>query len=281
MTRFRLQQFSVEQNLAGMKVCSDSLLFGAMIPLAGAQRILDIGTGTGLLALMQAQKALSNSSPSTSIGSPSATYSAVHSAVKITAIELTTEAAIEAQKNFYASPWAESIELIQQDIQSFSQQQKAKNNAQSYDLIICNPPFFEDHSRTQTDNKLRSIARHTDTLSYAQLCDAMSNLLAINGNAYVLIPTAAINGFSNAAHTLGLVVEEITHIAESIKHPAKVSVLQLAHVSANKSVGMTINININMDEKITARTLYKFDENKVHTDEVKNYLTPFLLRYEK
>lgn len=260
MSRFRLQQFSVEQNLAGMKVCSDSLLFGAMIPLAGAQRILDIGTGTGLLALMQAQKALSN---------PSSTSSAV----KITAIELTAEAAIEAGGNFKTSPWAESIELIQQDIQSFSQQQKAQNKAQSYDLIICNPPFFEDHSRTQMDNKLRSIARHTDTLSYAQLSDAMSNLLAINGKAYVLIPTAAIKVFSSAALTSKLVVGEIIHISESIKHPAKVSVLQLTHISA----GMTITL----DTKVTARTLYKFDENKNHTNEVKDYLTPFLLRYAK
>lgn len=267
MSTFRLQQFTVEQNLAGMKVCSDSLLFGAMVPLTGAQSILDIGTGTGLLALMQAQKAQANA------------VSYPYTTAEITAIELTTEAANEAQKNFAASPWAESIELIQQDIQSFSQQQKAKNNAQSYDLIICNPPFFEDHSRTQSNNRLRSIARHTDTLSYAQLCDAMSNLLAINGNGYVLIPTAAINGFSNAVYASDLVVEAITHIAESIKHPAKVSVLQLTHMGANKSVGMTIDIN--MDKKISTRTLYKFDENQVHTDEVKNYLAPFLLRYEK
>jgi tRNA1Val (adenine37-N6)-methyltransferase len=265
MSMFRLQQFSVEQNLAGMKVCSDSLLFGAMIPLAGAQSILDIGTGTGLLALMQAQKAHTNT-----VFSPA-------SAARITAIELTTEAASEAQKNFNASPWSETIELIQQDIQSYSQQQKVNNNVQSYDLIICNPPFFEDHSRTQSDNLLRSIARHTDTLSYAQLSEAISNLLAINGNAYILIPSAAITAFSNSAQHSGLVVLGITHIAESIKHPAKVSVIQLIHKSLNVALSSIKTVHV----KITTRTLYKFDKNKIHTDEVKNYLAPFLLRYGK
>lgn len=271
MSRFRLQQFSLEQNLAGMKICSDSLLFGAMIPLAGAQRILDIGTGTGLLALMLAQKALSNRS----LSAPVSTSFTTPSAVQITAIELTEEAAIEAEKNFKTSPWSESIEIIQQDIQSFSQQKKVNDNIQPYDLIISNPPFFEDHSRTQAGNELRNIARHTDALSYAQLCDAMSNLLAINGKAYVLIPTAAIKVFSNAALTSKLVVGEITHLSESIKHPAKVAVLQLTHMSANEVV------NESTDIKVATRTLYKFDENKIHTDEVKDYLTPFLLRYAK
>lgn len=266
MSRFRLQQFSLEQNLAGMKICSDSLLFGAMIPLAGAQRILDIGTGTGLLALMQAQKALPN---------PSSTSSAV----KITAIELTAEAAIEAEKNFKNSPWAESIEIIQQDIQSFSQQQKVNNNIQPYDLIISNPPFFEDHSRTQAGNELRNIARHTDTLSYAQLCEAMSNLLAMNGKAYVLIPTAAIKVFLSTALTSKLVVNEIIHISESIKHPAKVAALQLTHMSANEVVNEVVNESTYI--RVATRTLYKFGENKIHTDEVKEYLTPFLLRYAK
>ena len=178
MSTFRLQQFSIEQNLSGMKVCSDSLLFGAMIPLTGAQRVLDIGTGTGLLALMQAQKA-----------------DALKTKIALTAIELTPEAATEATKNFSASKWSHALQLIQQDVQSFARQQAALRcstdikeaaKAQTYDLIICNPPFFVDHSRTHKKEALRSIARHTDTLSYRQLCESMSNLLAMDGRAFVL-----------------------------------------------------------------------------------------------
>lgn len=268
MSTFRLQQFSVEQNRSGMKVCSDSLLFGAMIPLTGAQRILDIGTGTGLLALMQAQKA-----------------KALKINATLTAIELTPEAATEAANNVKASSWSNAIYVIQQDIQSFAQHQatlrfsvdvKESALAQPYDLIISNPPFFIDHSRTQGEQELRSIARHTDTLSYEQLCEAMSSLLAVNGVAYVLIPTMAINTFSQAAHTFKLVVANITHIAESLKHEAKVSVLRLIHIEKNNKD----QAKKNHDYK-RIRTLYKFDDNKIHTAEVKAYLMPFLLRYAK
>lgn len=273
MTVFRLQQFSIQQNVSGMKVCSDSLLFGAMIPVAGAKRILDIGTGTGLLALMQAQKVHSE------VGNEVA---------KITAIELTPEAAEEAGKNFNASPWPDAFELIQQDIQSFSAQYKVhthlQNKAQQnvavngFDLIICNPPFFDDHTRTeqqgdQRKDELRSIARHTDTLSYGELCDAISNLLAVSGRAYVLLPTAAINVFAETANSVGLALDCITDIAESCEHPAKVAVLELSHRSLNK------NNNLSIIDCVGKTTLYKFDQDKQHSQQTKRYLSPFLLRY--
>lgn len=277
MSTFRLQQFSIEQNLSGMKVCSDSLLFGAMVPVKGVERILDIGTGTGILALMQAQKA----------------YSVVedsmieNSMIEITAIELTEEAAMEATRNFNASPWKNSIALIQQDIQSFAKQQTAfrcnqkvvgesveESRVYSYDLIICNPPFFEEHSRTHSDNALRNIARHTDRLSYSELCEAMSSLLASNGNAYVLIPTSLLIAFSKAAQDKGLDIDQITHISESIKHPAKVSILQLKLIQGDSK-----KIDVTDVTSRVERTLYKFDSNKVHTEEVKGYLAEFLLRY--
>ena len=302
MTVFRLQQFSIEQNLSGMKVCSDSLLFGAMIPVAGAKCILDIGTGTGLLALMQAQKVHSERE------------SAV---IKITAIELTQEAAEEAGKNFNASPWPDSFELIEQDVQSFSAQYKAHSDLQNkarkdvavngFDLIICNPPFFDDHTRTQTrlpetrkdlqsdqrKDELRGIARHTDTLSYLELCAAMSNLLSREGRGYVLLPTSAINVFAETANSVGLALDCITDIAESCDYPAKVAMLELKHrsyiqsniqspdLSPSHHPNPNPNPNPNCSEidSISKTTLYKFGKDKRHSAETKHYLSPFLLRY--
>lgn len=298
MTVFRLQQFSIQQNVSGMKVCSDSLLFGAMIPVAGAKRILDIGTGTGLLALMQAQKVHSE---------------AGNEVAKITAIELTPEAAEEAGKNFNASPWPDSFELIEQDVQSFSAQYKVHTHLQDkaqqnvavngFDLIICNPPFFDDHTRTQTrlpetrkdlqsdqrKDELRGIARHTDTLSYLELCAAMSNLLSREGRGYVLLPTSSIKVFADTANSVGLVLNGITDIAESCDYPAKVAMLELKHRSHIQSQTQSPDLSPSPShhpnpicseiDSISKTTLYKFGKDKRHSAETKHYLSPFLLRY--
>ena len=105
MSIFQLQQFAINQSRSGMKICSDSLLFGALIPINGAKRILDIGAGTGILSLMQAQK-------SNDVGSLN---------LKITAVELTQAAAEEAQENFDNSPWSNQLESIQQDMPGFAE----------------------------------------------------------------------------------------------------------------------------------------------------------------
>ena len=253
MSIFRLQQFSIEQSQSGMKVCSDSLLFGAMIPINGAKRIMDIGTGTGILALMQAQKVHS---------------SEYYDFDKIIAVELTQAAAEEARKNFKASPWASSIELVEQDIQGFAKKSQATQQA-GYDLIICNPPFFVDHSRTKSSDELRALARHTDTLSYEDLCSAMANLLATDGNIFVLLPTVSIESFSEIAKLSELAIVEITEISETEGHASKVAMIRLA-----ARVGCLPAI-------IPKNIVYKFDENHTHTAVVKEYLADYLLRYGK
>ncbi len=115
MSVFRFQQFSVVQENSAMKVCTDAVLFGAMAPVKRGDSLLDIGAGTGLLSLMGAQ-----------LG-----------AGQITAVELTLSAYEEATLNFKNSPWAEQLEAVYADIQSF-----AAHSVNHYDLIICNPPFF-------------------------------------------------------------------------------------------------------------------------------------------
>jgi len=254
MSTFRLQQFSIQQNLSGMKICSDSLLFGAMVPVAGAKRILDIGTGTGILALMQAQKTASVVSSSSAV---------------ITAIELTHAAAVEAQHNFNASPWQERLSLLEQDVQSYSKQ----DIQPKYDLIVCNPPFFDQHTKTQSTQELRHTARHTDSLSYLDLCQSIERLIIKGGNIYLLLPSMALTEFYKIAVQCHLLPIAQINIAESKDHSAKVS---LVHLQAYKKESLpTLDENI----EVKKSTIYKFNAVNQHSAEAKELLVPFLLRY--
>jgi tRNA1Val (adenine37-N6)-methyltransferase len=251
MSTFHLQQFAIDQSRSGMKICSDTLLFGAAISVEGAKRIMDIGAGTGILSLMQAQKcnALIDSTFDT-----------------ITAVELTQEAAIEAQDNVSNSPWADQIKVIQEDIQQFSHDHKNKNN-DGYDLIISNPPFFVDQSKTSNDKPLRHVARHSDHLSFKDLCHSIDRLLIESGSVYLLLPLISIADLCTEALDVGLQLIEQIDIAESASHPVKVSILHLVRKST-------------LDKREIRHTrLNKFALPNVHSDEVQKLLGPFLLRY--
>lgn len=251
MSIFKLQQFSINQSRSGMKICSDSLLFGAVIPVEGAKRILDIGAGTGILSLMQAQKCNALTAPVLE---------------SITAIELTEEAAEEAQDNFNNSPWADQLKIIAQDIQQFSHDQQRPITA-GYDVIICNPPFFVAQTKTAEQNPLRHTARHTDTLSFVDLCQSIDRLLTGLGSVYLLMPVISIVEFCQQASLVGLELYQRIDIAESENHPVKVSVLHF------KRGGSPAEINLQPSR------LNKFQTTNVHSDEVRDLLSSFLLRY--
>lgn len=264
MSIFKLQKFSLNQSLSGMKVCSDSLLFGAMIPIEGASRILDIGAGTGILSLMQAQKL--NSSLS---------FNKESDSVSIIAVELTEEGAFEAAKNFKNSPWSNQLEIIKQDIQEFSKQYPTKHN-DLFDLIICNPPFFSQHSKTQRSNELRHIARHTDSLSFKDLFSSINRLLTLNGAAYFLIPEVSFKEFLEVASVNNMVVVEQIDIAESDSHKAKVSVLKLIRDIRLEALG---DQSINIRASLKRQRINKFLAPNQHSEEARILLSPFLLRY--
>ena len=158
MAGFRFKQFSVEQDDVAMKVGTDGVLLGAWAECEGARRILDIGTGTGVIALQMAQR------------NPTA---------QVQAVEIDETAARRARANFDNSPWAERLEVEQTPVQEFSP-------AERFDLIISNPPYFVD-SLVPPDAK-RSTARHTHDLTFEELDRAVCRLLAESGRFALILP---------------------------------------------------------------------------------------------
>lgn len=156
-SHFQCQQFRIDQGGAAMKVTTDACALGAWVPLAGAERILDIGTGCGLLALFAAQRV------------PEA---------RILGIELDPGAAAQAAANFAASPFADRLQLIEGDVRHYQDA--------PHDAILCNPPFFSG----STPNRCARLAsaRHDLNLSLAALLGAIARLLSERGTAWLLLP---------------------------------------------------------------------------------------------
>ncbi len=172
---FHFKQFSVSHKRSSMKVGTDGVLLGAWVNIGGAQTILDIGTGTGLIALMLAQRTPSN--------------------VCIDAIEVDAKACMDADENIRASPWTEKITLHQTAIQSYQPEKK-------YDLIISNPPYFINSFKPP--DKSRHVARHTDTLTFEELIQASLRLLEPEGRLAVILPQTEGQLFLSLAQRKGL-----------------------------------------------------------------------------
>jgi tRNA1Val (adenine37-N6)-methyltransferase len=276
MSIFKLQQFAINQSRSGMKICSDSLLFGALIPIDGAKRILDIGAGTGLLSLMQAQK--SNDLKDAGLEHNSTLEI-------ITAVELTQAAAEEAQGNFDNSPWSQQFEMIEQDIQSFAANHSANSHSAkqqaAYDLIICNPPFFVEQTKTASDKPLRHAARHTDTLSFYDLIHSIDLLLTTSGKVFILLPISALMDFCQRAAEKGFSLTQKIEIAETREHQAKVALLQFER-AREENIAQKDSDDTPLDilaKPSAIQRLNKFQQPNVHSDAVQKLLRPFLLRY--
>lgn len=170
-----------------MKVCTDACLFGAWAIqdnlLQNASTILDIGTGTGLLSLMVAQK---------------------NGLANITAVEIEPGAAKEASSNVNLSEWKDRLEVVHSSIQNFATHQRGK-----FECIISNPPFFETDLNSPYENK--NLAAHSAALPWNEFAEVVSKLLNTNGNFYVIIPSIRAYTLQKHMEANGLqLVEEAT-----------------------------------------------------------------------
>ena len=200
---FQFKQFIIQQNKTAMKVGTDGVLLGSWAKIGSkAERILDIGTGTGLIALMMAQRSTTK---------------------VIDAVELNKAAYQQAKENFKASNWSERLSCYHASFQEFSS--KIEGN---YDLILSNPPF---HISTQkTVLKDRSMARYSDYLPFSELLLGVAKLLTKKGSCAFIIPFSEHGNFIVLAEKNGLFPFQITHVKGNNESLIKRSLLQFSFV---------------------------------------------------
>lgn len=186
---FTFRQFTVRQDRCAMKVGTDGVLLGAWA--AGGRRMLDIGTGTGLVALMMAQRFPDG---------------------QITAVEIDTEACRQASENVQNSPFADRLQVLCSSVQDYQAEEK-------YDVIVSNPPFYDNSLRCPDGS--RSKARHTETLTYRDLFFAVDRLLQPDGIFSAVIPTDCLSAFVAEGILRGFSVVRKTLVKTVPRKPAR------------------------------------------------------------
>jgi len=179
---FRFRQFKIEQGDCAMKVCTDACILGAYAKHPDPHRILDIGTGTGLLALMLAQR---------------------YSKAEIEAIEIDPLAGLQAERNFRHSPWQNRLQINRSALQSFSPSEK-------YDMIISNPPFYHNHLKPE--HPIKTGALHRDWLSFPELIAFVATHIEQFGSFWILLPPSEQVKFQQLAQSEGLFMDHILDI---------------------------------------------------------------------
>ena len=200
---FRFKQFLVRQGGAAMKVGVDSVLLGAWVNAGHAFRILDVGTGTGLLSLMMAQR---------------------YPDAMIDAVEIDNEAYHQACENIANSPWSNRIRVIYDDFLNY-----AEHSLYCYDLIISNPPYFTA-SFKPLDGK-RDVARHNDSLPHQQLLMKSAKLLTPAGMLAVVLPPVEATALIDDAATYGLFVKRTLHVQSLLSKPVYRMLVELSQSS--------------------------------------------------
>lgn len=203
---FQFKQFSIRDENSALKVGTDAVLLGAYINTKNSKYILDIGCGSGIIALMMAQK--SNST--------------------IDAIDIDLESVQEAKINFGNSPWSERLNAMFTSLSDYVKQSKKK-----YDLIISNPPFFNNSLKSPSERN--NLSKHTSSLSHAELLSGVKNLLSANGVFAVIIPFDHMTSFLNMALIKGLYCLQKLIIYPTTKKPANRIILELSNNQPIKS----------------------------------------------
>ena len=218
---FQFKQFSVNQDKTAMKVGTDGVLLGAWCPIDNnPNSILDIGTGTGLIALMMAQRT---------------------NALQIDALEIDENAYEQATENFENSPWNDRLYCFHAGLDEF-----VDDPEDEYDLIICNPPFYSEDFKT--NNESRDLARFQDAMPFEELIEAADLLLSENGIFAVIIPYKEEERFIDLCAELELFPIKMTRVKGSHTTPIVRSLLAFKRFELTTLTANELMVEINRHE---------------------------------
>ena len=190
---FEFKQFSVFHDRCAMKVGTDGVLLGAWASVDGCARLLDVGAGSGLIALMLAQR---------------------NRDAFITAIEIDEDALQQAEENVKGSPFAERITVVGTRFQDFT-----VKSSKRFDLIVCNPPFFT-RSLLPTDAG-RAKARHSVSLSLEELMQGAHQCLSPEGHLALILPPDRLAEMTMLSEHFGFQLRRLTHVVPSPGKPVR------------------------------------------------------------
>jgi tRNA1Val (adenine37-N6)-methyltransferase len=196
---FRFKQFAINQDKCNMKVGTDGVLLGAWATVELDGLALDIGTGTGLIALMLAQR---------------------NPELRVHAVEIDPASCHQAAENFATCPWSDRLDLFDSSIQDFAAQ-----TSQTYDLIVSNPPFFSGGTFTSPAN--RQLVRHTVKLPHGDLLKAVQKLLSPIGSFCVVLPVMEGLRFIEMAGHYNLHCVRKTNVRPKPNKPVERLLIQL------------------------------------------------------
>ncbi len=183
MPVFQFKHFQVQQEHAALKVGTDSMVLGSLCHWENPKRLLDIGTGTGVLALMCAQR---------------------FDFREIIGLEISKQAILDAQLNARNNPFSPHISIVNQAIQEYFPEEQ-------FDAIISNPPFFENSQKNPDEHK--SLARHTASLSFPELIQSIARLLSPEGKAWLIVPFESKDNLTALAGKNGLYISDLVEIS--------------------------------------------------------------------
>ena len=208
---FRFKQFTIQDSVCAMKVGTDGVILGAWADMrqpVSCPKMLDIGTGSGLIAIMLAQR-----------------FADAH----IDAIDIDESAIIQTKENVANCPFSERITAWQTDLADM-------DGTQKYDLIVSNPPFYQED--TSCPDAKRDTARHTSSLPFDTLLSKASSLLTPDGTLCVIVPTTVVGELIGSSALYSLYLSQRTDIHTTMRKTAKRTLLAFTH---NRNVESSFN----------------------------------------